>query len=287
MGGAYLLGFVIASSSLISSNKGAIFGALLVVVIALGFPILDTILAITRRALAGLPLMAPDARHLHHRLITLGFSKRTILLVLYGVVSGLSLLGLSVFVAKGYMIPITGMVCIVMVFGILRLVGLPHTVGDARRLAKEIISLRKEIRYAYALSQVLAHELDRLDSAERYWALFRESLAKVGVFPRGDSSSSPKSESLGPCLISHSISEGRCWDVLCLRATRESRQWNRVVRCFLPALMDGIAKWGGYPPHLGISAEAIEAGFHAAHHGPSSASNGESSRNDRKEVSHA
>lgn len=257
-GGAYLLGFVIAASSLISSNKGAIFGALLVVVIALGFPILDTVLAITRRALAGLPLMAPDARHLHHRLITLGFSKRTILLVLYGVVSGLSLLGLSVFVSQGYMLPIAGMVGIIAVFGILRLVGLPHTIRDARRLAREIISLRKEIRYAYALSQVLVHELDRVDSPERYWTLFRDSMAKVAIFPRESSEHSPGPELLGHCLISHRISEGREWQVLCLKATSESRQWERVVRCFLPALMDGIAKWGDSPPHLGISEEPVD-----------------------------
>ncbi|MEM1442838.1 MAG: MraY family glycosyltransferase [Verrucomicrobiota bacterium] len=266
-GGAYLLGFVIAASSLISSNKGAIFGALLVVVIALGFPILDTVLAITRRALAGLPLMAPDARHLHHRLITLGFSKRTILLVLYGIVSGLSLLGLSVFVSQGYMIPIAGMVGIVVVFGLLRLVGLPHTVGEARRVAREIIALRKEIRYAYALSQVLAHELDRIDSAERYWNLLRESLAKVGIFPRGSGSGGPNREELGACLVSQKISEEHLWEVLCLKSTRESRQWNRVVRCFLPALMDGVAKWGEYPPHLGISGP--EKGDSSIHHGVS------------------
>ena len=74
-GGAYLIGFFIASVSLSTSQKGYVVGALFVMVVALGVPILDTLFAILRRAVRGVPLFRADAEHIHHRLILLGYSK--------------------------------------------------------------------------------------------------------------------------------------------------------------------------------------------------------------------
>ncbi|MCE2694736.1 MAG: undecaprenyl/decaprenyl-phosphate alpha-N-acetylglucosaminyl 1-phosphate transferase [Verrucomicrobiaceae bacterium] len=68
-GGAYLIGFFIASVSLFTSNKGSVIGALLVIIMALGVPILDTLFAIIRRAVRGVPIFNADAEHIHHRLI--------------------------------------------------------------------------------------------------------------------------------------------------------------------------------------------------------------------------
>ncbi len=94
----------------------------------LGFPILDTTLAMLRRGLSGLPLMRADALHLHHRLQTLGFSKRNILFVLYGIFAGLSLLGLSVFLSAGYTLPIVGMVATIGIIQGFRFLGC-HTIS--------------------------------------------------------------------------------------------------------------------------------------------------------------
>ena len=84
-GGAYLIGFSIAALSLTSSNKGSIAAVLLVTIVALGVPILDTTFAMARRAFRGFPLFHADDEHIHHRLEDLGFSKRRIVLGLYGI----------------------------------------------------------------------------------------------------------------------------------------------------------------------------------------------------------
>ena len=251
-GGAYLLGFFIAGSSLLTSHKASIFGPLLVVIIALGFPILDTSLAVLRRGLSGLPVMAPDARHLHHRLMTLGFSKRMILMVLYGVFAGLCLLGLSVFVTKGNTLPIAGMIVVIAVLSALRFLGLPHNMAEAKLVLEEIINSRKDVRYAYSMAQVLEHDLDRVNSASEYWGELVACLRKLGISPASYSLEERYSCGPGGCLIVFPISDDQVWNLCCPSTNGRRSQWKRVIRCFLPALMNGKARWGEFPGDLGI-----------------------------------
>src|ERR1022692_526424 len=49
----------------------------------LGLPIMDTFLAIGRRAFRGRPLFQADKEHIHHRLMASGLSHRQAVLVLY------------------------------------------------------------------------------------------------------------------------------------------------------------------------------------------------------------
>lgn len=251
-GGAYLLGFFIAGSSLLTSHKASVFGPLLVVIIALGFPILDTALAVLRRSLSGLPVMAPDARHLHHRLLTLGFSKRTVLMVLYGVFAGLCLLGLSVFATKGNTLPIAGMIVVVAVLSALRLLGLPRNLREARETFAEIIVSRKDVRYAYSMAQVLEHDVDRTGSGEVYWAELRQCLKKLGIEPARRDQDGQFSCGPEDCLIVFPVSESLVWNLSCPKPKRGRSQWRRVIRCFMPALLNGKARWGDFPDDLGV-----------------------------------
>jgi len=248
-GGAYLLGFVIAGASLLTSNKGSIFGSLLVVVVALGFPILDTLLAILRRGLSGLPVMRPDARHLHHRLLTLGFSKRSILFVLYGLCAGLSLLGLSIFLSSGYTLPVVGMIVTIGLIQGLRFIGLPHNLSEARKVMRDIVAARKDVRYAHLLSQVLEHDLERFTKAEDFWGALSGFLSRLGITPvvtplrsgnRGE----------GKCLVILEIDPSTIWVLSCPRPEGSRRQWERVVRCFYPVIIGGKARWEGQLPEF-------------------------------------
>lgn len=252
-GGAYLLGFFIAGASLLTSHKASVFGPLLVVVIALGFPILDTALAVVRRGLSGLPVMAPDARHLHHRLLTLGFSKRSILMVLYGVFAGLCLLGLSVFVTKGNSLPIAGMIFVLAVLSALRFLGLPNNLGEVREVFTEIISSRKDVRYAYSMAQVLEHDIDRISDENKYWAELLTCLEKLGIRPAVLDELGQSSVGAEICHVVIPINEKTAWNLWCNPEKGGRSQWRRVVRCFLPALQNGIARWGRSPDHLGLS----------------------------------
>lgn len=84
--GSLFLGYMLAICTL-SLEDGAHANpmlALLVPVIALGLPLLDTGLCIVRRLLARRSPFAPDHDHIHHRLSLLG-SRRRAVLILYGV----------------------------------------------------------------------------------------------------------------------------------------------------------------------------------------------------------
>src|SRR4051812_8580706 len=105
-GGAYLIGFTIAALSLTSSNKASVAAVLLVTVVALGVPILDTAFAILRRAFRGFPLFHADSDHIHHKLQRFGFSKQRILIGMYGLCLVLSLLGLSIVWSQGRTLPV-------------------------------------------------------------------------------------------------------------------------------------------------------------------------------------
>ncbi len=82
--GSMFLGFILAVSALRTHQKGATAVAMLVPIVALGLPIGDTLLSITRRAVRGVPLFHSDRGHIHHRLMALGLSQRQTVFVLYG-----------------------------------------------------------------------------------------------------------------------------------------------------------------------------------------------------------
>ena len=76
-GGSLFLGFSLALLSMMGGPAPAIVA---VPVMLLSIPILDTIIAITRRTRRGLPIHTPDANHFHHRLLRLaGTPRRTLL----------------------------------------------------------------------------------------------------------------------------------------------------------------------------------------------------------------
>ncbi len=85
--GALFLGFMLAAVSINGFIKGATALAMVVPVLALGFPIFDTTFAILRRAVSGRPIMEADKGHLHHRLLSIGLGQKRAVLVLYAISS--------------------------------------------------------------------------------------------------------------------------------------------------------------------------------------------------------
>ncbi len=80
--GALLLGFLISVLS-IQGLKNATFITLITPLIILGVPITDTLFAMIRRRLNKRPISSADKMHLHHRLISLGFTHRGAVLTIY------------------------------------------------------------------------------------------------------------------------------------------------------------------------------------------------------------
>jgi UDP-GlcNAc:undecaprenyl-phosphate GlcNAc-1-phosphate transferase len=82
--GSMLLGFVLATTAIQKNHKSDTTVAFLVPILGLGFPIADTLFAMTRRAARGAPLFSADRGHIHHRLLDLGFTQKQTVLLLYG-----------------------------------------------------------------------------------------------------------------------------------------------------------------------------------------------------------
>jgi len=96
--GSLFLGFALAVFSLKSSTKGSTTVAILVPILCLGIPIMDTLLSMVRRLLRSLlpqqarsssfirklgSIFLPDTQHIHHQLMARGLSHRNVVLLLY------------------------------------------------------------------------------------------------------------------------------------------------------------------------------------------------------------
>ncbi|MFN2627487.1 MAG: glycosyltransferase family 4 protein [Gaiellaceae bacterium] len=82
--GALLLGFVLATVSVLGLLKTAATVALFFPLLVLAVPIIDTSFVVARRLKHGEHVFVGDQAHLHHRFLRRGFSQRTATLYMYG-----------------------------------------------------------------------------------------------------------------------------------------------------------------------------------------------------------
>ncbi len=236
--GAYLIGFFIAGLSLSSSQKGSIAAVLLVTIVALGIPILDTSMALVRRALRGFPLFSADDEHIHHKLEKLGFSKRRIVLGMYGVCVVLSVLGLSIIWSQGQTIPIAiGAVFLLALFA-LRYLLFVKTWEDAIKKMDRMISQRRVVQYALLQAQVLDLEVDRCKKPTEFWPIFHQTLHRVGFV---DSSKQPLDDQ--HCAIDVRYNGTVPWTLHAPLSEGTKMEWKRIAECFRPIYVKAKAKW--------------------------------------------
>ena len=115
--GSMVLGFLLATSTVAgvgrsaTQNQSDISAAFLfylplaIPLIVLAIPLLDTALAIFRRARKGLPVFHPDKEHLHHRLLELGHGHRQAVLIMYAWTAVIAGMTLALSFAPVYMLP--------------------------------------------------------------------------------------------------------------------------------------------------------------------------------------
>jgi UDP-GlcNAc:undecaprenyl-phosphate/decaprenyl-phosphate GlcNAc-1-phosphate transferase len=147
--GSLFLGFMLAVLSVKSSTKITTGFALLLPILALGLPIMDTLLSMIRRVLRpaspsptngknrtskfGL-MFQPDKSHIHHKLLSNGLSHRKAVLVLYLVSCGLGLSAFAITVVNNFVASL-----------ILLAVGTAVIVGIRRLQYKEMAVLQNGI----------------------------------------------------------------------------------------------------------------------------------------------
>jgi UDP-GlcNAc:undecaprenyl-phosphate GlcNAc-1-phosphate transferase len=92
--GSMVLGFILATASVIGVLKTTLVVALFIPVLILGVPIFDTLFAIGRRLKERRHPFEADNRHIHHMLLRAGFNQREAVLSIYIVCFLLSFIAL-------------------------------------------------------------------------------------------------------------------------------------------------------------------------------------------------
>lgn len=135
--GSLFIGFVLATLSLEgSAAKATTAVSLLVPILAMGLPIMDTLLAIVRRYLERRPIFSADQGHIHHRLLELGLTQRRAVLVLYGTSLVFTVAAILVYVGRAWQISFALAISSLAVVALVRGVGL-FQFQNIRRLQRE------------------------------------------------------------------------------------------------------------------------------------------------------
>jgi UDP-GlcNAc:undecaprenyl-phosphate GlcNAc-1-phosphate transferase len=93
--GALLLGFTLAATSVQGLLKTAALATLVLPLLVLAVPVIDTSFVVAKRLKSGQPIYVADARHLHHRFMRLGFSQRRAVIYLWTWCATLALAALA------------------------------------------------------------------------------------------------------------------------------------------------------------------------------------------------
>ena len=112
--GSMFLGFILSLIALESYQKSTTFIAILVPIITMDVPLIDTLLSVLRRLIKKKPLFKADKNHIHHRLLVNEKSHIKVVLTLYAVTFFFGLIALGLKDIKGiYMIIALVMVSLV------------------------------------------------------------------------------------------------------------------------------------------------------------------------------
>jgi UDP-GlcNAc:undecaprenyl-phosphate/decaprenyl-phosphate GlcNAc-1-phosphate transferase len=154
--GALFVGFTLAALSVLGTQKAATAIAVVVPILAFGFPMVDTAMTMGRRLVSRRPIFTGDNEHIHHMLLDRGWSQRKVALVLYGVCASFGLAAV-IFPATGS--KLTGVVLFVLSVAIIIAVGhlryhevdeiragVRRTVADRRLRVAKNIQVRRAAR---------------------------------------------------------------------------------------------------------------------------------------------
>jgi len=180
-GGAYFLGFQIGLYSIVNSHKGTVFAALVAPLFVLALPVSDACLTVARRGLRGLPLFRPDRKHLHHRLIALGGSRRKIVLLVYGVNLLFLFMGLLAFWSRGEFVPVLLGAAVLVLFACAGSFGFSRRWFAVHRVVRSSLRMRGEVQYALSLARWLELEgRRRCSGPDELWSDLVFAAEKLG-----------------------------------------------------------------------------------------------------------
>jgi UDP-GlcNAc:undecaprenyl-phosphate GlcNAc-1-phosphate transferase len=192
--GALFVGFTLASLSVLGTQKAATAVAVVVPILAFGFPMVDTAMTMGRRLVSRKPIFEGDKEHIHHMLLARGWSQRKVALILYGVCASFGLAAV-IFPASGSRL--TGVVLFVISVTIITAVGhlryhevdelragVRRTVADRRLRVAKNIQVRRAARALSKSSDL--HEMFETMTHMLDFGEFTFANAQVGQPGRAD-----------------------------------------------------------------------------------------------------
>jgi UDP-GlcNAc:undecaprenyl-phosphate/decaprenyl-phosphate GlcNAc-1-phosphate transferase len=197
--GSMLLGYMIATLAVAGSLRSHAMVAMLIPILALGVPIMDTLLAILRRWSRRLPISQADREHIHHKLLSMGLSHREAVIVLYSACLALASGALAVASRNDIMVGITlGTLCIAGVAAV-RIIGANELAALFKRLGESLRANREE-RVAAAEKKAIfwLRQAESLDDVRSAMVSYVDSLnAATAVVHLGGPSSEALFEARG------------------------------------------------------------------------------------------
>ncbi len=173
--GSLFLGYILAVMSIWGSQKAGTVVGLLTPIIAFGLPILDMVVSILRRYFRGLPVFQRDREHIHHRLRSLGFSQRKVVLILYAFCIILNMVAVVTFISNNPTIILVALV-IGAIFG-LKYLGYINKKIVKDRL-EEFFKIRKERYCRYVLRELLKN-LEHQSLRNKIWIITKGFAEKL------------------------------------------------------------------------------------------------------------
>lgn len=180
--GSYFLGYMLAALSILGSVKSQATVAILIPIIALGFPLIDAVLAPIRRFVVGKQPFMPDKNHIHHRLLRMGLSHRNAVLILYGATIFLGFFALLLVHARDQRAAF-----ILLITGVSLCVGL-HKLGYLEYLAVDkVVGYLQDVTDAVGLQRnrrtFLSHQIaiDETVTADELWERIVDALKLLKI----------------------------------------------------------------------------------------------------------
>jgi UDP-GlcNAc:undecaprenyl-phosphate GlcNAc-1-phosphate transferase len=174
--GSLFLGMTLAVSSVVTNYKGTVASSMLIPVLVLGYPVVDTLLSMLRRVARGKSMFTGDAGHIHHRLLAKGLGHRKASVVLYGMCCLFSLVALAMVMEKNM-----GTAVGLLLLTIILLFGL-WFLGYLRFFSAVAISQeRKQYQIAFHFSEMVKAKIGLAVDAEEVFRQIQETVTEFGI----------------------------------------------------------------------------------------------------------
>jgi UDP-GlcNAc:undecaprenyl-phosphate GlcNAc-1-phosphate transferase len=173
--GSLFLGVTLAVTAMMANTKGTVAASMLVPILLLGYPALDTLLTMFHRALRGKSMFAGDRGHIHHRLLARGLGHEQVALILYLVCALFCTVGVATMLGNALWTGL-GLLALAVLFGFgLWVLGyLGHFSPRARRE-------RPLYKVAYHFGEMSKERLKLASEREEVFGVLREACVRFGV----------------------------------------------------------------------------------------------------------